>query len=503
MPSPIAWNRLLPVFLLGSALILGACGDSGPTAPGEPGAPPVAAIRVLPDAPELVIGGSLRLVATPLSAGGRELTGRALAWASADTSKASVAADGTVTARAEGDVTLTVSSEGVRRLITLRVVPVRAAFLVLEPAALTLLEGEVETIAAEVQDSLGRPLAGRVVTWSVDDEAIATVDEAGVVTARRWGRAVVTARHGASLEATLDVEVTETVPADLLFHSVDVVLGLPRVFRVDPRDPNAPPVEWFASAGAWQVAVSPDGQRIAFTCKDLGPAICVSDRTGMDVRMLTGSDLYYEDHPTWSPDGARIAFRRWLQGGTPGQVAVTDIWVMDADGSAQTNLTNDDAMQHDPAWSPVLGDGTTRIVYMQTELLGGYLTSRLFSIRDDGASRRAESPQDGRLALDPAWSPDGSRIVYVKDGLDVFGDLWVTQVGTAQEGPLLATPLDGEQRAPAFSPDGRHIAFTSMHELTQGTMYRSQIYTVRSDGTDLVRRTTDAADKHDPAWLVR
>jgi hypothetical protein len=484
-----------------STLLL-ACETPSPTDP-SPTPQPVASIRVQPDTPEVVVGQTIRLVATPLSAHGRELLDRPLTWHSADTLKARITADGTVTALAEGVVVLTATSQGVSREVQLTVLAIPARRIVLRPSELSLLEGDTLTIVAEVQDSLGQALPGRAVTWSANDPSVVAVDGTGQLTALRRGLTHVIARHGPSLEAALEVEVKELLTADLLFHVIDQPIGLPRLHRANPNESDVASEPVFGSAGNWQVAVSPDGLRLAFTCHEVGSAICTADRDGGNVRALTASDLAYEDHPTWSPDGTRIAFRRWPQGGTPGQSAVTDIWVMDADGTNQVNVTDDDAMQHDPSWSPLLADGTTRIAYAQTEMVGGYLTARVFSMRSDGSDRRPETPMDGGLALEPAWSPDGLDLVYFKDGGEVLGDLWIARVGARQERPLMSVALDGEQRSPAYAPDGRHILFTSAHELTDGTTYRMQIYTVRADGTDLVRRTGGQQDKHAPAWIVR
>jgi len=494
-------HRLLAALGL---LTAAACGtdSTGPGDPGDPPPPAVASIRVDPTAPTLAVGQSTRLVAMPLSVHGQELADRPVAWQSADTSKAVIGTDGTVTAIAVGTVPLTVSSEAVSRQIVLTVLPLPPAYVWMSSAEASLVEGDAMTMQAEVRDSLDQPMPELTVTWMSLDASIATVDGAGTITARRRGTTYVLAMHG-SLEATARVDVTEYLAADLLFDAVEPTETLPRIYRKDPNDPAAATESVFGSAGTWQAAPSPDGSRLAFTCMEMGPAICTSSSDGTDVRMLTGSDTFYEDHPTWSPDGTRIAFRRWSQIGTPGISSVTDIWVMDANGSNPVNVTNDAEMQHAPAWSPVLSDGSTRIAYQQTQLQGGYLTARLFTMRPDGTDNRVETPEDGRIAAEPAWSPDGTEIVYFNNGGEVFGDLWVLSVGLRQERPLMDAPLEGEQHAPAWSPDGRYIAFTSEHELTDGTTYRSQVYTVRADGTDVMRRTDGMQHKYAPTWIVR
>jgi hypothetical protein len=385
--------------------------------------------------------------------------------------------------------------------------PPAVASIRVQPSAPELTVGETTRLVAMPLSAQGEELEDRTVSWQSGDASKATVGADGTLIALAAGTVVLTVTsEGVSRQVTVTVHaLPEALVADILFHRIDAPEMTPRLYRFDPEQPESAPQPVFGSAGTWQVAASADGSRLAFTCIDAGPspAICTSDRDGRNARMLTGSDLYFEDQPTWSPDGQRIAFRRWPQGGEPGQSAVTDIWVMHADGSNQANVTADADMQHDPAWSPVLADGSTRIAYAQTQMEGGYLTSRVFTMLVDGTDRRPETPGGGGLALEPAWSPDGLEIAYFKDGGEVLGDLWVTRVGLREERPLIATPLEGEQRAPAYSPDGRHVLFTSAHELTEGTTYRMQLYTVRADGTDLVRRTGDLTDKHDPAWIVR
>ncbi len=69
-----------------------------------------------------------------------------------------------------------------------------------------------------------------------------------------------------------------------------------------------------------------------------------ADGTGLTLLTARGSNLM----PTWSPDGARIAF-------CAGRDGNNEIYVMNADGSGQTNITNNPASDCDPAWGPVTG----------------------------------------------------------------------------------------------------------------------------------------------------
>ena len=97
--------------------------------------------------------------------------------------------------------------------------------------------------------------------------------------------------------------------------------------------------------GAGHLAWSPDGTRIVFSASQGQITMINADGTGLTLLTARGSNLM----PTWSPDGARIAF-------CSGRDGNNEIYVMNADGSGQTNITNNPASDCDPAWGPV--DGT-------------------------------------------------------------------------------------------------------------------------------------------------
>lgn len=484
---------LRPAALLTAALLALACGGDDPLAPPTP----VASVDVDLPATSVIVGESLTLVATPLDAQGAPLRDRPVTFTSSDLRLATVSATGVVQALADGDVEITVASEAVATIVGLRIDPVPAASIAIASVATALAEGEASLLEAAVLDAEDRPLPGRVITWTSDDPAIATVDAEGMVRAVAEGGTTIRARHG-ELEATVTFTVRVDWTADMLYEAHDGTSHFPYLFAFDPRVSPVQATKVLPFAGARQVAASPDGSRIAFTCD---VAICVADRDGTDIDILTDGDLDYEDSPSWSPDGQRLVFRRWEQGGSAEQVEQTDLWVMNADGSGQVNLTNDAASQGDPAWSPVREDAGTRIAYRQVAWVDGYVTNRIFTMRPDGTDRRAETPEAVN-ASEPAWTPDGTRLVYVQDGGDAVVDLWIVTVGQGNARALMAA-LPDEQRGPAVSPDGRHVLFTSSHEEVAGVGFFRQLFTVRIDGTGLMRRTGDAQDKEHPAWRVR
>ncbi|HEV2950753.1 MAG TPA: hypothetical protein VGZ51_01515 [Actinomycetota bacterium] len=104
-------------------------------------------------------------------------------------------------------------------------------------------------------------------------------------------------------------------------------------------------------ANEWGPVWSPDGRRIAYSSDENGmPQLFVMDADGSNARQL--SDLWGE-YPAWSPDGSAIAFASSMGGSTPFGDPDYDVWVMDADGSDETNLTaapgSNDMY---PTWSP-------------------------------------------------------------------------------------------------------------------------------------------------------
>jgi Tol biopolymer transport system component len=223
------------------------------------------------------------------------------------------------------------------------------------------------------------------------------------------------------------------------------------IFTANPDGSNR--IQLTDDGGNRAPSWSPDRSRIAYA-RDGN--IFVMNADGSGVRQLTDYDYERNEpqsedpparKPAWSPDGSQIAF------------AQAGIFVMTADGRAITNLTNGQ-YEHGtdaPAWT---ADG--RIVFTHYETRKGYpgWLSNLYMMNRDGtgATLLYETPgtdESPRTAEEPAVSPDGAQIAFYEvGGFDnPGGQLFVVN----SDGSGL-TNL-GAGTSPAWSPDGSRIIY--------------------------------------------
>ena len=201
---------------LGNAMIKGSSqGKSASSAlsVSAPAPVPVASVSVSPATSSLLVGATVQLSAVTRDANNNVLTGRVVAWSSANAGIALVNSNGLVSAVSAGTTQITASSEGNSSSATISVsapASVPVASVSVSPATSSLLVGATVQLSAVTRDANNNVLTGRVVAWSSGNAGIASVNPNGLVSAVSAGTTQITASsEGKSGSGT----ITVTVPA--------------------------------------------------------------------------------------------------------------------------------------------------------------------------------------------------------------------------------------------------------------------------------------------------
>lgn len=175
------------------------------------GATKVARVRVNPTRLTLARDSTATIQARVEDDGGRQLTGRAARWTSADESIAAVTSGGAVTAVAPGSTTIRVSVNGKTASVpvTVSVEPMIAAALAISDYVEVMAVGDRHDLAVSITDTRGRPMSGTV-SWASGNGTVVKIDSAGRATAQTPGTAWLVAETGALRDS---VSVTVAVPA--------------------------------------------------------------------------------------------------------------------------------------------------------------------------------------------------------------------------------------------------------------------------------------------------
>jgi TolB protein len=225
------------------------------------------------------------------------------------------------------------------------------------------------------------------------------------------------------------------------------------------------------------------GQLIAYSCKEpnnIWYAICVIRSDGTERRQLTHGIPATD--PAWSPDGRKIGFTRRQEVGEFTTYSNDDVFVVDSDGSDPHQLTPEVEGKHagQPQWSP---DGTL-MVFMRGQSIAAAVPARpgaLFLMKPDGSdviplTRNARD-------LHPAWSPDGREIAFTRAVEPPYAGIWV--IRAAGGAPRQLTNPPGQvDSSPAWSPDSTRIAFTRT-TLSTEIDGKASVYVMDRDGTNL------------------
>jgi Tol biopolymer transport system component len=196
---------------------------------------------------------------------------------------------------------------------------------------------------------------------------------------------------------------------------------------------------------------------------------------GIGLRRLTTSPRFDED-PAWSPDRKRIAFVHNDPFG-----GHHDIYVMNADGSGKRRLTSSPAGDNFPAWSP---DGKRIAFVSNREPAPGSGRNppwHIYVMNADGSGkRRLPAGSDSGW---PAWSPDGRRIAFERDD-----EIYVMNADGSGQRRLTTTPgQDAYSGSPDWSPDGQRIVFERTRD----------VFVMNADGSEVRMLVVGGVE---PSW---
>jgi Tol biopolymer transport system component len=233
------------------------------------------------------------------------------------------------------------------------------------------------------------------------------------------------------------------------------------------------------SEPAW----SPDGDRIAFSS---GADVYTARADWSERRLVLKGGF----GPSWSPDGKRLAVTKNSCEGEPdaeacyealGSENPAEVYTVGADGNDVRRLTSAPGYDGDPDWSP---DGK-RIAFARDD--------GLYLMNPDGSG--LERLRAGNLR-NPVWSPDAEAIAAE----DSFSEIVVLDVEGGELTNL--TKRKGPDFAPAWSPNGKQIAFLASSKCLrtgQCTAHEPwEVWVMNADGSDPSRLTKGGFGS--PAW---
>lgn len=231
-----------------------------------------------------------------------------------------------------------------------------------------------------------------------------------------------------------------------------------------------------SSALDYMPQLSPDRTRVAYTSNRDGDwKVYVMNVDGSDLHLVSVAGALVSQSPSWSPDGRRLVYDSF-------DGSEQAVWTVDPDGSHQQKLVPGSFA----VWGP------TRIAFGLA--IGGH--RQIFTMKPDGSDVQ-QITYDVLDDYAGGWSPDGTRIVFDAGdpNIGIPSQLFTINADGSDRTELLPHQTGSEDAVASYSPDGSRIIFES----TRGGA-TWDLYTIRSDGTNLERLTNGPGGNSGPSW---
>ncbi len=244
------------------------------------------------------------------------------------------------------------------------------------------------------------------------------------------------------------------------------------------------------------VRVSPDGRLIlhSYPAPDGRITTAVEMLEDASVHLLPLPDGTANLGPgAWSPDGKRLAVQLWDET----DPARDGIYTVALDGSDLTRLTDPDVADIPGDFSP---DGATLIVFRESSTQS---VGTLYRVPADGSGPASQiSPEGMAVGYGSVrFSPDGSAVLFQEARTSSSGALWIMGPEGANARRLFEDPLGRFVSHPAWSPDGTEIMF-ALNPIADDFEHRPNgLFVIKADGSNL-RQVMGGNDfKREPEWF--
>jgi Tol biopolymer transport system component len=258
------------------------------------------------------------------------------------------------------------------------------------------------------------------------------------------------------------------------------------IFRVSPDGGGL--LQITSQGSSYSPSWHPSRQKIVYNRPVFGvQKLMVMSADGSDMTLIgTGY------HARYSPDGKKIAFERSVSGAPP------QIYIMNADGSGVSQLTNNANGAFLPSWSP---DGV-KIAFSAAALFGGADDMEVWTTNAKGINTHqvTDCMAQGVRCFAPEWHPvdHDDRIAYsVSPGAVSLSQIRTIEANGLDETVIRSVPKYLPNKFPVWSPDGTRIAFL---DKTHPAADWPEIFVMNADGNGVARVTTMDAEKSRLSW---